>query len=85
MDIPSNHQLIPYYPEQHRLERRTDKFADSVPAFANRRLIQDNLLRPTDFSIIITLPELHEPEYNADLRLKTPKIYQVGLLIDIYA
>lgn len=85
MDIPSNNQLIPYYPEQRRLERQSEKFAAAVPVFAEHRLIQNNLLRPTDFSIIITLPELHGPEYNADLRLKTPKKNQVGLLIDIYA
>jgi hypothetical protein len=85
MDIPSNNQLIPYYPEQHRLERQSGKIAGSVPLFADRRFIQDDLLRPPDFSIIITLPEFHGPEYDADLRLKTLKINQVGLLIDIYA
>jgi hypothetical protein len=85
MDIPSNKQLIPYNPEQHRIVPQTAKFAGSAANLAHGGLMRDNLLHPRDFSIIITLPDHHEPEYNVNLRLKTSKLNRVGLLIDIYA
>jgi hypothetical protein len=85
MDIPSNNQLIPYYPDQRQVALHTAKSSYAVPSFADRRLMRYNLLRPTDFSASATLPDLHEPEYNSSRRLKTPKINQLGLLIDIYA
>jgi hypothetical protein len=85
MDIPSNNQLIPYYPDQRQITPHTAGILDAAPVFADRRLMRYNLLRLTDFSGSVTPPDLHEPEYNSNRRLKTPKLNQVGLLIDIYA
>jgi hypothetical protein len=86
MDIPSNNnQLIPYYPDQHQVMPQTAGISDAVPVFADRRLMRYNLLGLKDFSGSLTPPDLHEPEYSSDRRLNTPKLNQVGLLIDIYA
>jgi hypothetical protein len=85
MDIPSNNQLIPYYSDQRQLAPKTEIIPDGLPVLADRRLIQYHLLRLADLSVRATSPCLDESEYNSDRRLKTPKINQVGLLIDIYA
>jgi len=85
MDIPSNNQLIPYYSGQRHVAPPIEIIPDRLPVLADRRLIQYHLLRLPDPSVSATSPCLNEPEYNSDRRLKTPKINQVGLLIDIYA
>ena len=85
MDIPSNHQLIPYYPERHRVALHTEDISDVVAVFADRRLMRYNLLPLTNFSGSVSPSDHHEPEYNSDRRLKTPKLNQIGLHIDIYA
>jgi hypothetical protein len=85
MDIPSNNQLIPYYPDQRQLTLHTAGISDPVSVFTDRQSMRYTLLRLKDFSGSITPPDLHEPGYNSSRRLKTPKLNQVGLLIDIYA
>lgn len=85
MEIPSNNQLIPYDPDQRRVASHRWDISDAVAVFADRRLMRYNLLPLTNFSGSVSPPDLHEPEYNSNRRLKTPKLNQIGLQIDIYA
>ena len=85
MDIPSNNQLIPYYLDQRQVAPHTEIISDGLSVLADRRLLRYRLPRPTDLLVSATSRDISESEYNSDRRLKTPKINQVGLLIDIYA
>jgi hypothetical protein len=85
MDIPSNNQLIPYYPDQRQVAARAEIISGGLPVPADRRLMRYNLLQPADLFAGATSRNPSESEYNSDRRLVTPKINQVGLLIDIYA
>ena len=85
MDIPPDKQLVPYYPEQRRVMPGASKTLAAVPTSADRSSQRHNLLLPPTFSGNETRPDHRDPAYNSNHRLVTPKINQVGLLIDIYA
>jgi len=85
MDIPSNNQLIPYYSDQRQVAPHAEIVPDGLPVPADRRLMRYTLRQPADLFAGATSCNLVESEYNSDRRLITPKINQVGLLIDIYA
>ena len=85
MDIPPNKQLVPYYPEHRQVMPGASKTLAAAPASADRSSKRYRLLLLPTFSGDKTRPDHREPAYNSNHRLITPKINQVGLLIDIYA
>lgn len=72
---PGQNQVIPYTPKPSHIlslsgEAGTQRRTRYLPAFYSKNEIQ---------------PELPESAYNSSRRLVTPKMNQVGLLINIYA
>ena len=82
---PAGNQLVPWYPAQNPIrpyapkpsrilslsnEPGTKRYALCFSPFYSQNEIQ---------------PDLPESAYNSSRRLETPKMNQVGLLIDIYA
>jgi hypothetical protein len=85
MDIPSNKQLVPFYPRQHQLAPYTPKSSRAVKVSGYSVLKEYDRLPPPIFSGYDPQPDPHESAYNSSRQRTTPKINQIGLLIDIYA
>jgi hypothetical protein len=85
MDIPANNQLVPYYPGQNQIIPYTPKSSRTLSLSGDPASRQYALLLPPLFTRNETQPDLPESAYNSSRRLVTPKLNQVGLLIDIYA
>jgi hypothetical protein len=85
MEIPSNSQLVPYYPDQSQISLYKSDSSDAHAVLLDLDLRQNHLPRRPVFAGIAPLPVFQMPEYNSDRQLKIPKMNHVGLLIDIYA
>jgi len=85
MDIPSNKQLVPFYPGQYQLAPYTRQSSRAVTVSGNSVLREYDRLPPPIFSGYGHQPDSHESAYNSSRQRVTPKINQIGLLIDIYA
>jgi hypothetical protein len=85
MEIPSNRQLVPYYPDQRRISLYHADPSDSPAVLLDLDLRQNLLTRRPLFAGIMPPPDFQMPEYDSDRRLKIPKMNHVGLLVDIYA
>jgi len=85
MEISSNTQLIPYYPDQRQISPYVADHSDSLAVLLNLGLGQNHLPRRPEPAGTVPPPFFQMPEYDSDRRLKTPKLNHVGLLIDIYA
>jgi hypothetical protein len=84
-ELPANHQLVPYHGDKNQLipySARPCRMLSSPGELTSERY---SLFPPLfDFG---TEKKTGRPEsaYNSSRLLITPKMYQVGLLIDIYA
>jgi hypothetical protein len=85
MDIPANKQLVPFHFGQHQLAPYTPKSSPVVMVSGDSVLKEYDRLPPPIFSGYETQPDPHQSAYNSSLQRTTPKIKQIGLLIDIYA
>ena len=85
MEISSNSQLVPYYPDQRRNSLYNADHSDALAVLLNLGSGQSHLPHRPAFAGMVPLPDFQVPEYDSDRRLKTPKMNHVGLLIDIYA
>ena len=85
MEISSNSQLVPYYPDQRQILLYKADHSETLAVLLNLGLGQNHLPHRPSFAGIVPPPGFQMPEYDSDRRLKTPKMNQVGLLIDIYA
>lgn len=85
MDIPANHQLVPYYPRQNQVIPYTPKPSRLLSHSSEPGTKRYALLLPPFYPDNEIQPELPESAYDSSRRLVTPKMNQVGLLIDIYA
>jgi hypothetical protein len=85
MDIPSNRQLVPYYPDQRHISLYNAEPSDSLAVLLDLGLRQNHQTRRPVFAGIVPPPDFQMPDYDSDRRLKVPKMNHVGLLVDIYA
>ncbi len=84
-DTPAGNQLVPWYPVQNRVKLCTPKPSRIVSLLNDPGTKRYGLFFPPFYSSDQIQPELSESAYNSSRRLETPKMNQVGLLIDIYA
>jgi hypothetical protein len=84
-DTPAGNQLVPWYPVQNQVKSYTSKPSRTLSLSTEPGTKRYTLGLPSYFSNNEIQPELPESAYNSRRRLETPKMNQVGLLIDIYA
>jgi hypothetical protein len=85
MEISSNSQLVPYYPDQRQISLYKADQSDSPAVLLNLGLKQNHLPHRPAFAGIFLPPYFQVPAYDSNRRLNIPKMNHVGLLIDIYA
>jgi hypothetical protein len=84
-DTPAGNQLVPWYPLQNQVRPYTPKPSRTLSLLNEPGTKRYALFFPPFYSNNQIQPELPESAYNSSRRLETPKMNQVGLLIDIYA
>ena len=85
VDISPNSQLVPYSPGQYQVTPHTLQSPQILRFSAEPGSNRYTRLTPPIFTDNKNQDDQSEPAYNSDRILVTPKINQVGLLIDIYA
>ena len=83
-DVAGN-QLIPWYPEQNQVITYTSKPSRILSLSCKTGTKRHALFLPPSYSNDDIQHELPKSAYNSSRRLVTPKMNQVGLLINIYA
>lgn len=78
-------QLIPWYPEQNQVITYTSKPSRILSLSSETGTKRHALFLPPSYSNDDIQHELPKSAYNSSRRLVTPKMNQVGLLINIYA
>jgi hypothetical protein len=84
-DTPAGNQLMPWYPVQSQDRPYTPKTSRVISLFNEPGTNRYARFFPPFYPKNQIQPELPESAYNSGRRLETPKMNQVGLLIDIYA
>lgn len=84
-DNVAGNQLIPWYPEQNQVITYTSKPSRIVSLSSESGTKRHTLFLPPSYSNDDIQHELPKSAYNSSRRLETPKMNQVGLLINIYA
>ena len=84
-DTSAGNQLVVRYPAQKPIRPIPPKPSPILTLSNEPGTSRYALYFPPYYSQNITQPELPDSAYNSSRRLETPKMNQVGLLIDIYA
>ena len=84
-DIPAGNQLVSYSPGQNQIIPYTSKSSRLLSLSGEPGTGRYALLLPPYYTEHKNQPELSESAYNSSRCLVTPKLNQIGLLIDIYA
>ena len=84
-DNVTGNQLIPWYPEQNQVITYASK-PSRIPSLSSESGTKRHaLFLPPSYTNDDFQHELPKSAYNTSRRLVTPKMTQVGLLINIYA
>jgi hypothetical protein len=84
-DLPANHQLVPYHQDKSQLVPYSAE-SSRMRSLSGGSTSERYTLFPPLFEFGYNRkPDRPESAYNSSRLLITPKMYQVGLLIDIYA
>ena len=84
-DNVAGNQLIPWYPEQNQVITYSSKPSQILSLSSETGTKRHALFLPPSYSTDDIQYELPKSAYNSSRRLVTPKMNQVGLLINIYA
>jgi len=84
-DTHAANQLVPWSPVQNQVRPYTPKPSRTLSLLNDPGTKRYALFSPPFYSKNEIMPELPESAYNSRRGLETPKMNQVGLLIDIYA
>jgi len=84
-DQSAANQLVPYVPGQNQVVPYKPKPSRMVSHASESGTKRYALFLPPSFSNTQYQPEITESAYNSNRCMVTPKMSQVGLLIDIYA
>jgi hypothetical protein len=84
-DNVAGNQLIPWYPEQNQVTTYTSEPSRILSLSSESGIKRHALFLPSSYSNDDFQHELPKSAYNTSCRLVTPKMTQVGLLINIYA
>ena len=84
-DMPADNQPVAWYPVQKRARRYTPSTSHTLSLFNEPGTKRYIPFSPPIYSNREFQPELPESAYNSGRCFETPKMNQVGLLIDIYA
>lgn len=82
---PADGQLVPWHPLQNHVRPYTPNPSRSLSLLNEPETKPHARFLAPFYSKNQILSELPESAYNSSRRLETPKMNQVGLLIDIYA
>jgi len=84
-DVPAGNHLVPYYPGQNQVIPYTPKSSRMLSLSGEPGTRRYAVLLPPLYPDHEIQPDSAESAYNSSRRLVTPKMDQVGLLINIYA